>query len=469
MIPEFSIIFAALALGIVLAALLEKRFSYYIGIAATAIVLVVALLIVAYEYVFGASVMAQTYAYIPQFGVHVSFIATPISAVLLTMTAIVLFAAALSSGRDETSKGATVLMLLFGLAAIGLFSSSNLILFFIFWDVGVVATFFMISYMGSANRRSAALKFLVYSLGASAALLLGIILIYFGTPLHSFNIAYIISHGSLMPIGIQESIFVLLFVAFMIKMPIFPLHSWMADAYTESSTQGSMLISGVLSKFGAYGMLLLFLMMPIAAKYSAYILALAAISAFYAVLVAINQSDMKRLISYISMLDMSIILVGIASITVIGREGSIYGMLAHGLGIALLFLVAGSIEGMFGSRSIKFIRGVVEGSASTAYSFMLGIFSITGVPLTVGFIADLLIFIGAFSAFGLYGLIPLGAILLAGGLLYLIVSRSIVNGRNGAEAPYLPTAAQKAGYAVLLLFIFAFGMLPFILLKIIGS
>jgi NADH:ubiquinone oxidoreductase subunit 4 (chain M) len=124
-------------------------------------------------------------------------------------------------------------MLLFGLAAIGLFSSSNLILFFIFWDVGVVATFFMISYIGSANRRSAALKFLVYSLGASAALLLGIILIYFGTPLHSFNIAYIISHGSLMPIGIQESIFVLLFVAFMIKMPIFPLHSWMADAYTN--------------------------------------------------------------------------------------------------------------------------------------------------------------------------------------------------------------------------------------------
>jgi hypothetical protein len=104
LIPEFSIIFAALALGIVLAALLEKRFSYYIGIAATAIVLVVVLLIVAYEYAFGASVMAQTYAYIPQFGVHVSFIATPISAVLLTMTAIVLFAAALSSGRDEQAR-----------------------------------------------------------------------------------------------------------------------------------------------------------------------------------------------------------------------------------------------------------------------------------------------------------------------------------------------------------------------------
>ena len=469
MIGEFSIIFAALILGIVLAAALRKRFSYYIGITATAIVLLVVLFMVANEYAFGAGTITQTYAYMPQFGVHVSFTATPISLVLILMSAIVLFAAAIASDRSKMSGGSTALTLLFGLAAIGLFASSNLILFFIFWDVGVIATFFMISYLGAANRRLAALKFLVYSLGASAALLLGIILVYFGTPVHSFDIAYIIAHGNLIPIGMQELIFALLFVAFMIKMPIFPLHSWMADAYTESSTHGSMLISGVLSKFGAYGMLLLFLMLPLASKYGTYALALAAISAFYAVFVAINQSDIKRLISYISMLDMSIILVGIASATVIGRDGSIYGMLAHGLGISLLFLAAGSIEVMFGSRSIKFIRGVVESSAATAYSFMLGIFSITGVPLTVGFIADLLIFIGAFGAFGLYGFVPLGAILIAGGLLYLVVSRSLVNNIGTMEAPYLPNMEQKAGYIVLLFFIFIFGMLPFILLKIIGS
>ncbi|EQD58483.1 proton-translocating NADH-quinone oxidoreductase, chain M [mine drainage metagenome] len=468
MIPEFSLIFSVLALGIVLAALLDRRFSYYVGVLVTAIVLTAVLSIVAYEYILGTGVITQTYAYIPQFGVHVSFIATPISTILLVMAAVVLFAAAISSGRENTNRGSTVLMLIFGLASLGLFSASNLIMFFVFWDVGVIAMFFMISYMGAANRRSAALKFLVYSLGASAALLLGIILIYFGTPVHSFNIAYIISHGGLIPMKMQELIFALLFIAFMIKMPIFPLHSWMADAYTESSTQGSMLISGVLSKFGAYGMLLLFLMLPLGAKYGVYVLALAAISSFYAVFVAINQSDMKRLISYISMLDMSIILVGIASATVIGRDGSLYGMLAHGLGIALLFLVAGSIEGMFGSRSLKFIRGVVEGSAATAYSFMLGIFSMTGVPLTVGFVADLLIFLGAFGAFGLYGLLPLGAILIAGGLFYLVVSRSLVNSREKADASYLPTAEQKIGYAILLLFIFIFGMFPFILLKIVS-
>ncbi|MEM0149627.1 MAG: NADH-quinone oxidoreductase subunit M [Candidatus Micrarchaeaceae archaeon] len=469
MVGEFSIIFAALVLGIILAAALKKRFSYYIGVAATAIVLAVVLYMVMHEYAFGAGAITQTYAYIPQFGVHISFVATPISIVLIAMASIVVFAAAIASDRNGTGKGSTVLTLLFGLAALGLFASSNLILFFVFWDVGVVATFFMISYLGAANRRPAALKFLVYSLGASAALLLGIILIYFGTPVHSFNIAYIIAHGSLISTGMQELIFALLFIAFIIKMPIFPLHSWMADAYTESSTQGSMLISGVLSKFGAYGMLLLFLMLPFAAKYGTYVLALAAVSAFYAVFVAINQSDIKRLISYLSMLDMSIILVGIASATLIGREGSLYGMLAHGLGISLLFLAAGSIEAMFGSRSIKFIRGVVESSAATAYSFMLGIFSITGVPLTVGFIADLLIFIGAFGAFGLYGLVPLGAILIAGGLLYLVVSKSLVNGRGNAEAPYLASMGQKVGFAVLLFFIFIFGMLPFILLKIIGS
>ncbi len=453
----FGLLVAALAAGIAF-----REFTKKIAIVASGFVLAAmtaAMLIMFFLHIS----ISQNYMYIPQLNMGLSFSINPISIVLLMMSSIVIFVSALIS-KDG---GASLLTIIFEISALGLFASSNLLLFYIFWDIGVIAIFFIINVFGSAERKGAAFKFLVYSIAASSLLLAGILLIYSYLPIHSFNIQYIIQNSQSIPEFVQWLIFVFLAAAFIIKMPIFPFHSWIGGAYTEAPTGGSMLISGVLSKYGAYGLLLLFLMMPIAHQLAGYIAILAGFSAFYAIFVAIGQIDIKMMFAYLSMAEMAIITLGITSFTALGESGALYGMLAYGLGMALLFMIAGSVEYMFNSRNISIIKGIIENSVSTTYSFLIGAFSATGVPLTAGFIADLLIFIGAFEGFGFYGLIPLAAIVLIGAYLYFVASKSFLSSHKHTEAAFLIEKKVKVGYAILLFFIFFFGVFPFIFLNVI--
>ena len=144
----------------------------------------------------------------------------------------------------------------------------------------------------------------------------------------------------------------------MINMPLFPMHFWLPDAHTEASTQGSMMLSGVLTKFGGFGMVL-FSMLPIASKYSLYVAILAAVSTFYAVFILIKQTDLKRIIAYSTIVEMGIIMIGISAGNVFGTFGAVYAMLSHGLTVALMFLAAGVIKHIFGERNISVLKGTV--------------------------------------------------------------------------------------------------------------
>jgi NADH-quinone oxidoreductase subunit M len=464
--------FAVPVAGLIAALALGQRRSKSAGIVSTGVSLIISILILS-SFLSSGRPATEGVTYIPQLNIGFSLYAYPISVVLLLMSAIVFFAAAVGGNvKGLKYKGSVSLLLLFQVAATGLFLSGNLLMFFIFWDIGVIATYFMISALGTGGRRRSGMKFLIYSFAASVLLLLGIIMLYYYSPavsgLHSFSIPYLIANASSIPNGIQTAIFALLLVAFMIKMPVFPLHSWMADAYADASTEGSMLISGVLSKFGAYGMLLLFLMLPIAKNYSIYVFVLASISTFYAAFVAMRQTDLKKVLAYTSMAEMGIILVGIASLDQIGIYGAVFGMLAHGITIALAFLVVGSIEMMFGERNLALLNGIGRSAQVPAYMFLIIILGITGMPLTAGFIADLLIFIGAFGAFGLYGLIPLAAIILIGAYLYFFVEKSFFSHGTGSSHEFNIGASQKFSYVVLAGSIFIIGSLPFLILNAIN-
>jgi NADH-quinone oxidoreductase subunit M len=464
--------FAAPAVGLMATLALGQRRSKGTGIASTAVSLVLSILILS-SFLSSGKAATEGITYIPQLNIGFSLYAYPISVVLLLMSSIVFFAAAAGGNvKGIKYKGSVSLLLLFQVAATGLFLSGNLLMYFIFWDIGVIAAYFMISALGTGGRRRSGMKFLIYSFAASVLLLLGIIMLYYYSPavsgLHSFSIPYLIANASSIPDGIQTAIFALLFVAFMIKMPVFPLHSWMADAYADAPTEGSMLVSGVLSKFGAYGMLLLFLMLPIAKNYSQYVFALAAVSTFYAVFVAMRQTDLKKVLAYTSMAEMGIILAGIASLDQIGISGAIFGMLAHGVTIALAFLVAGSVEMMFGERNLALLKGIGRSAQVPSYMFIIAILGITGMPLTAGFIADLLIFIGAFGAFGLYGLIPLAAIILMGSYLYFFVEKSFFSHGPSSPHEFSIGALQKFSYALLAGSVFIIGSLPFLILNAIN-
>ncbi|MCL4411652.1 NADH-quinone oxidoreductase subunit M [Candidatus Marsarchaeota archaeon] len=463
MFPYLFVMLGTLLAGVLATLPFGKRASRGIAIAATlAVLIMVALmLITALEY--GAA-FSGSLPYISAFGISFSLQAGAVQLMLITMASIVAFAAVIGGNVEaENVKASNALVMLFELSAIGLFASANFFLFYIFWDIGVIAGFFMIYSLGGAMKRVAANAYLVYSIFASAMLLLGILLIYFYTPVHTFSISGIEAAAGSIPVALQELIFLPMFIAFIVKMPVFPLHSWMPNAYAEASTQGSMLLSGVLSKFGAYGMLVLFSMLPIASKVSGYVFALASISAFYAAFAAMHQSDIKRMVGYTSMLEGSIILAGISALNYFGTYGSAYLMLAHGLAVALLFLAAGSVQKLFGDTDMRSLRGIAKNAGPTAYTFLLGIFATTGMPLTATFIADVLIFIGAITAFGVLGIVPLLSIILVGAYMYYAVRRSFLSTATFTPSRWRIGASQNVAYAVLFSSIFIFGIVPVLL------
>jgi proton-translocating NADH-quinone oxidoreductase chain M len=470
----FLIFFIMLAiLGIAgVASALSRSYSRSKGIAITSAGII--LLLALYSIFLALSTKGflgstESIAYISQFGIYLSFSATQFSIILVLLASIVSFAATVAvSSKFENNKNIYPLIILFEFSAMGLFLSANLFIFYIFWDIGVLASYFLISSFGKGENKHAANTFLIYSIFASAVLLFGIMLIYFYTPVHSFDISYIASHSYMIPLALRGTIFILLFIAFMVKMPIFPFHSWIADAYSDAPTQGSMLISGVLSKFGAYGMLLLFSMMAFSYGFAKYAFVLGAVSAFYAAFVVMRYKDLKKIIAYSSMLESGIILVGISSLNAFGTAGAVYLMLAHGLVMALMFAVIGGIEISYGSRNIAVLKGIVKDSVGSAYSFLVGTFASTGVPLTAGFIADVLIFIGAIDTYGLYGAIPIFSIMLLGFYMYYAINKSFLSTKESSDSIAKLPRQMAFTYAIALSAIFAFGIFPFVVTSLFG-
>jgi NADH-quinone oxidoreductase subunit M len=412
--------------------------------------------------------ITEQYQYITALGISLAFRINPIVLALLIMSSVVLFVAALSGNPEkEGIKLSSALLALFQIGAIGLFTSSNLIIFFVFWDIGVIAMFLMINILGSANRKAASMNFLLYEILASSLLLLAIILIYFYTPVHSFDIAYITANSALIPVNIRLIIFGLFFVAFMINMPLFPTHFWLPDAHTEASTQGSMVLSGILTKFGGFGMIILFAMLPISRSYSLWIAGLAIFSTIYAAFLLMRQRDLKKIIAYSTIIEMGIIMIGITAGNSFGTYGAAYAMLSHGLAVALAFLLVGVIKYAFGERSIEILKGTVANAKFTTYAFLFGIFAMIGFPLTAGFIGDLLLFIGSFQTFGILGLAPIVGIVLMGAYLYYVVNKSMLSTKDASKLVNLVGIEQKIGYCILIFFILIYGFLPFAILNLV--
>ncbi|MGC8694470.1 MAG: complex I subunit 4 family protein [Candidatus Micrarchaeia archaeon] len=454
-----------LLVGALLVLMTKEKNSRVIGLASSGLALLLIIAMFASASLSINPIQNENYGlYITPFNIHLQFQINIFSLILTLMSAIVAFTAILGGDVElSNTKGKTFLLLLFELSAIALFSSTNLFLFYIFFDFGVIIAFFMIYLYGGANKRRASLKFIAYEFSSSMLLLIAIILLY--TSAHTFNINLIIQNINSINSSTQIIIFTLLLIAFMINMPIFPFHSWLPDAYTEAPTQGSMILGGILSKFGGYGLLLTFLMLPISHTYNIQVilLILGIISTFYAAFILMSRHDLKRIIAYSAIIEMGIVLVGIASLTKIGFDGALIVLFAQGVTIALMFIIAGSIEKVFEERDTRFLRGVIKSTLSDAYSFTIGIFALGGIPLSIGFIGDLLIFTGALNSFSIFGIIPLFALLIGILFLYYINSKSILN-TYGEISKSINSVKieQKLSYAILIFTLFFFGIFPFL-------
>jgi NADH-quinone oxidoreductase subunit M len=448
--------------------LADRDYSYTLSIIASTIVLLLTAYALYLSYTAGSSVLSTSNFYVPVLNLNFSLRVNQLSMMLLVMTAVVFFASSIVGKyfigkRDRTYN---IIFLLAEGSSLGVFIAANLFFFYVFWEVAEVMMFFIIFLYGGYNRRYASIKFIIYSIFSSLLMLIGILMLYNSVTPHTFNIGGLIASSGQIPAGTQAVILLLFVIAFLIKMPVFPLHSWLPDAHTEAPTTGSMILAGVLLKFGGYGLYLSFLILPVAAHYALYLMLLFIFSTIYSAYVCLSQTNLKRLIAYTSITDMGLVGVGLAAMNAFGYSGSFYAMFNHGVVIAMLFLVAGTLDHVYGTLEIEKIKGVVKNFAGMSYLFILGVFAALGIPLTAGFIADLFIFIGAVGTFGVLGIVPLFGVLVMGAALFWLIERVFMSASKAVE-PYNPLGSEVM-IASLLLFGAAvlFGVLPVLFLGI---
>jgi len=383
-------------------------------------------------------------------------------------------------------KAFLALMLLLQTGMAGTFIAFDLILFFIFWELVLVPMYFMIGIWGGERRAYASVKFFLYTLFGSVFMLVAFLALYFQSGVGTFDIQELTALGAQ---GRFAGTFGLLAfggisLSFAIKAPMWPFHTWLPDAHTEAPTVGSVLLAGILLKMGTYGFVRIALpILPEAAMvYAPYIAGLAVVAILYGALCCLAQTDLKRLIAFSSVGHMGFVMLGIASLTPVGINAAIFGMIAHGIITGMLFFLVGSIKERYHTRAIADIGGGVLQTMPRMGALVTYVaIASLGLPGLAGFWGEFGALLGAWQpAPGLAdaGLLPyfrvltvlatIGTLLTAGYFLYMLQRTTM------GQAPQRWLGAGLADVSVLewgtwmplLVMIIALGFLPFLVLRI---
>ena len=413
-----------------------------------------------------------------QFVEHHAWINTPpisyhvgidgLSILLILLTAFLTPLAVLASWTSITRHVKEFFLFLLALETgmIGVFISLNLFLFFIFWEAMLIPMYFLIGVWGHERRVYAAIKFILYTMLGSALMLVGIIYLYNLTGTFDLEIITRQLAGGVQILSgsAQTWLFLAFFLAFAIKVPMFPFHTWLPDAHVEAPTAGSVILAGVLLKMGTYGMLRFCLpLFPEASRaFAPFICILAIIGILYGSLVAMVQPDIKKLVAYSSVAHLGFVVLGIFTFTTSGMEGAIYQMFNHGVSTGALFILVGMLYDRRHTRLIKDFGGLATTLPVYSAFFMIVALSSLGLPMLNGFVGEFLIIVGAFHVRPAYAaLAALGVVLAAVYLLWMYqrVFFGEVTDEKNRNLPDL-SGREKLILVTIVLVILAMGVYP---------
>ncbi|MGH8933640.1 MAG: complex I subunit 4 family protein [Egibacteraceae bacterium] len=378
------------------------------------------------------------------------------------------------------------LMLLLETGMAGTFIAFDLILFFVFWELVLVPMYFMIGIWGGPRREYAAVKFFLYTLFGSVFMLVAFLALYFTSEPNTFDMVALAQQGASGAFSpeFQRLAFLGIFLGFAIKVPMWPFHTWLPDAHTEAPTIGSVLLAGILLKMGTYGFVRIAL--PIlpqgAMDYAPIIAVLAVIAILYGALCCLAQTDLKRLIAFSSVGHMGFVMLGIATLTPIGINAAIFGMIAHGVITGMLFFIAGSIKERYHTRSIGEIGGGML-QTMPRMGVLLAYVAIAslGLPALAGFPGEFIALLAAFSPAPalvdagylvlfrvLMVLGAVGTLLTAGYFLWMLQRVNMGQAPSRwAEAGLADVSVIEWGsWMPLLVMTFVLGVLPFVVFGI---
>ncbi len=400
-------------------------------------------------------------AWIPDWGVEYYVGVDGISVLFVLLSALITILCVLISWNSVKTKVKEfyVSLLLIEGAMIGVFCSLDFFLFYIFWEAMLIPMYLIIGVWGGPRRVYAAIKFFLFTLVGSIFMLIGIIVLYLkgGT----FNILELSQMA--LPFNLQFWLFWAFFAAFAVKVPMFPLHTWLPDAHTEAPTAGSVILAAILIKMGAYGFLRFSLpLFPDAARaMTPVMLGLSVVAIIYGGLVCFAQTDLKRLIAYSSVSHMGFVTLGIFTLNSQGMEGGILYMINHGIVTGALFLCVGIVYDRTHSREIIDYGGLASVMPVYAGFFMLFTLASIGLPGLNGFISEFLVILGGFKAKKLVGVLAATGIIIGAGYMLWLYQRVFFNEVNENIARIEPMGLREAlPLLSLSVFVFWIGIYP---------